>query len=204
MFKNCISLVTLLALLLLWAMQHCLASDKQSKVERLGILKTDAGAGYDNGGNGRFQLSSGTVLLEARQALDVQMDKCSIQTPAGAALLMTLKNEIGCVTNLCEKGSSSVRVRFGDCSLKLAAGRQAWFGPNEAAVAQAVKEEPGRPSLVRQHQNASGVIAEFSLSPATLLDSSSIVETMKESANPEERKLYNRIIKTSAALTMTH
>ena len=66
-------------------------------------------------------------------------------------------------------------------------------------MANAVKEEAGRPVLVRQHQAPNvGVIAEFSISPATMLDSSPIVESMKESTVPSDRKVYNRIVKSGA------
>ena len=204
MKKNCLPLACAGLALLLFAAPFVGASEKQSTATGLGILVTEPGARCQ-ASDRSFKLDSGTALLETRAPLIASISDCSIEAASGVAMLLSLSPaRVGCCTNLTEKSDRSITVKFGDSSLKLAAGRQAWFGPTEAAVAAAIKEEPGRPTLVRQHKNAAGVIAEFSISPVTLLDTSVAVAAMKESTNPQERKLYDRIVKTSAALTMTH
>jgi hypothetical protein len=170
------------------------------------VLKTDEKTQFNKTTVDRhFELTEGTVLIEPKQQAFVQVKDASIEAAPGALVLLSMKEGVGCVTNLCEKGDRSVEVKFGDCSLRLSTGRQVWFAASEAQVASAVKDEAGRPSLLRQHQTANvGVIAEFLISPATMLESSPVVASLKGSAEAIDRKLYNRIIKASAALTMVH
>jgi hypothetical protein len=183
---------------------YCCAATKVQN--GLILLKTDQKSQFNKTAVERhFELIDGTALIEPKQQVDVQMKNAFVQAGSGAVVLMSMKDGVGCVTNLCEEGNRSVVVRFGDCSLKLSTGRQVWFGPSESEVASAVKDEAGRPALLRQHQTANvGTIAEFSISPAIMLESNPIVEALKSSSESIDRKLYNRIIKASAALTMLH
>jgi hypothetical protein len=178
-----------------------------SKIQNgLVVLKTDEKTQFNKTAVERhFEMTEGTALIEPKQQVDVQMKNAFVKAGSGAVVLMSMKDGVGCVTNLCEEGDRTVEVRFGDCSLRLSTGRQVWFAATESEIASAVKDEAGRPGLLRQHQTANvGMIAEFSISPATMLESNRIVESMKSSTDSTDRKLYNRIIKASAALTMLH
>jgi hypothetical protein len=178
-----------------------------SKVQNgLVVLKTDEKTQFKKTPVERhFELTEGTALIEPKQEVNVQVKNAFVKAGSGAVILMSMKNGVGCVTNLCEEGDRSVEVKFGDCSLRLSTGRQVWFAATESEVASAVKDEAGRPGLLRQHHTPNvGMIAEFSISPAIMLESDPIVEALKSSTDTTDRKLYNRIIKASAALTMLH
>lgn len=149
-----------------------------------------------------YELTNGSALIEPHTTVKVQLKNCSITAHSGCALLLSMNDGVGSVTNLSEGADRSTEVVFGNSSLKLGAGRQVWFGATEDAVANAVKDEPGRPTLVRQQQTPVGIIAEFSISPITMMDTIPSVHLMRESKVSAERKLFDRIVKTSAALTM--
>jgi hypothetical protein len=181
----------------------CFASSKAQN--GLIVLKTDEKTQFHKTDAERhFELTEGTVLVEPEQQIELQLKEAHIKAAPGAVVLLSLKDGIGCVTNLCESGDRSVEVKYGSCSIRLSTGRQAWFAPTEAQVASAVKDEAGRPRLLKEFQSPNvGVIAEFEVSPATMLESSAVTESInKDSSVSTDRKLYNRIIKASAALTM--
>lgn len=196
---------TLFLATLVLCCQVVYASDVEPTSGDFSVFLSEPGARFTES-HKTFNLDDGTVLLQTRQPVEIHLGPCKLAVHSGVALLLHTKAGLGCVTNLCESAEQSATLIYGDCSLKLRAGRQAWFGPTEAVVASAIKEEPGRPLLIRQHQSPGvGIIAEFAVYPATLLDTtSSVVEEMKESKQAKVRKLYDRIIKTSAALTMAH
>jgi hypothetical protein len=180
------------------------AAENDQGQSRFSVFLSEPGARFAES-NQAFNLDDGTVLVQTRQPVEVHLGSCKLAVRGGTALLLNTTKGLGCVTDLCESSDQSVTVTYGDCSLKLRAGRQAWFGPTESVVASAIKEEPGRPVLVRQHQaQGVGVVAEFSVYPSSILDTTTLMQEMKESKQARVRRLYDRIIKTSAALTMGH
>lgn len=204
MARATLTVKALILATLVMCCQGAYASQVEPTSSDFSVFLSEPGARFTES-HKTFNLDDGTVLLQTRQPVEIRLGTCRLAVHSGVALLLNTKAGLGCVTNLSESAEQSVALTYGDCSLKLRAGRQAWFGPTEAVVASAIKQEPGRPLLIRQHQSPGvGIIAEFAVYPATLLDTTSLVEEMKGSKQAKVRKLYDRIIKTSAALTMAH
>jgi len=169
------------------------------------VLKSAPGAEFRKEALGSFVLLAGTVLIEVEHDTEIRIEDCQIKARGGSTLLITLKNNVGSVSDLTEKADQSIDIVYGKRSLHLRSGRQVWFGAKETDVATAIREAPGAPKLLRRYDAPEiGIIEEYLFSPATVMDTNDLILTMKDSAVSSERQLYADIVKTSAALTMVH